>query len=119
MVIHHAPGHDEATKEITRRFAAWRYAAVCPNPNHRLTQRWRAAAEWARPILLAAAIGATVESVSYGLDHRWLMLAGAAASVPLFLLAWDMRAPELGRVSRWADLVTRGQTPGQHGEDPD
>ena len=31
MVIHHMPGYDEATKEITRRFAAHGYLAVCPN----------------------------------------------------------------------------------------
>jgi len=31
VVIHHMPGWDEATKEITRRFAANGYLAVCPN----------------------------------------------------------------------------------------
>ena len=31
VVIHHMPGYDQATKEITRRFAAHGYAAVCPN----------------------------------------------------------------------------------------
>lgn len=31
VVIHHMPGYDAATKEITRRFAAEGYAAVCPN----------------------------------------------------------------------------------------
>lgn len=31
VVIHHAPGYDEATKEITRRFAAEGFMAVCPN----------------------------------------------------------------------------------------
>ncbi|TBO55401.1 dienelactone hydrolase family protein [Streptomyces kasugaensis] len=31
VVIHHMPGYDRATKEITRRFAAEGYAAVCPN----------------------------------------------------------------------------------------
>ncbi|HZD64992.1 MAG TPA: dienelactone hydrolase family protein, partial [Acidimicrobiales bacterium] len=31
VVIHHLPGYDEATKEITRRFAAHRYLAICPN----------------------------------------------------------------------------------------
>jgi carboxymethylenebutenolidase len=36
VVIHHAPGFDEGTKEITRRFATWGYAALCPNLNHRL-----------------------------------------------------------------------------------
>ena len=36
VVIHHAPGYDEATKEIARRFATWGYAALCPNLNHRL-----------------------------------------------------------------------------------
>ena len=31
VVIHHMPGYDEATKEITRRFAHHRYIAICPN----------------------------------------------------------------------------------------
>jgi carboxymethylenebutenolidase len=35
VVIHHMPGWDEATKEITRRFAAHGYAALCPNLHYR------------------------------------------------------------------------------------
>lgn len=31
VVIHHLPGYDAATKEITRKFAAHGYAAVMPN----------------------------------------------------------------------------------------
>ncbi len=31
VVIHHMPGYDEATKEITRRFADHGYLAICPN----------------------------------------------------------------------------------------
>lgn len=31
IVIHHLPGYDAATKEITRRFATMGYHAVCPN----------------------------------------------------------------------------------------
>ncbi|MGW1895070.1 dienelactone hydrolase family protein [Streptomyces sp. NPDC002004] len=31
VVIHHMPGYDAPTKEITRRFAAEGFAAVCPN----------------------------------------------------------------------------------------
>ncbi len=31
VVIHHMPGYDEETKEITRRFAAHGYLALCPN----------------------------------------------------------------------------------------
>jgi len=31
VVIHHMPGYDEGNKEITRRFAANGYLAVCPN----------------------------------------------------------------------------------------
>jgi carboxymethylenebutenolidase len=31
VVIHHMPGYDEPTKEMTRKFAAARYAALCPN----------------------------------------------------------------------------------------
>src|ERR671928_1835238 len=35
VVIHHMPGWDEATKEITRKFAHHGYVAVCPNLHHR------------------------------------------------------------------------------------
>ena len=31
VVIHHMPGYDAATKEITRKFAANGYLAICPN----------------------------------------------------------------------------------------
>jgi carboxymethylenebutenolidase len=31
VVIHHMPGYDEPTKEITRTFAAHGYLALCPN----------------------------------------------------------------------------------------
>ncbi|HXZ62346.1 MAG TPA: dienelactone hydrolase family protein [Acidimicrobiales bacterium] len=31
LVIHHLPGWDSATKEITRRFASRGYNAICPN----------------------------------------------------------------------------------------
>ncbi|GAA1820668.1 dienelactone hydrolase family protein [Planosporangium flavigriseum] len=31
VVIHHMPGYDEPTKEITRKFAAAGYLAICPN----------------------------------------------------------------------------------------
>lgn len=31
VVIHHMPGYDEQTKEITRTFAAHGYLAICPN----------------------------------------------------------------------------------------
>ncbi len=31
VVIHHMPGYDESTKEITRRFADHGYLALCPN----------------------------------------------------------------------------------------
>lgn len=35
IVIHHMPGFDAATKEITRRLAAGGYAAICPNLHYR------------------------------------------------------------------------------------
>ena len=35
VVIHHMPGWDRSTKEITRTFAAYGYAAICPNLHHR------------------------------------------------------------------------------------
>jgi carboxymethylenebutenolidase len=31
VVIHHMPGYDEATKEMTRKFATHGYLALCPN----------------------------------------------------------------------------------------
>ena len=31
VVIHHMPGYDSSTKEITRKFAANGYLAICPN----------------------------------------------------------------------------------------
>lgn len=35
VVIHHMPGYDSSTKEITRRFAAMGYNAICPNLHYR------------------------------------------------------------------------------------
>jgi carboxymethylenebutenolidase len=35
VVIHHMPGYDEPSKEITRRFASRGYAAVMPNLHYR------------------------------------------------------------------------------------
>jgi carboxymethylenebutenolidase len=35
IVIHHMPGYDRETKEITRTFAVRGYAALCPNLFHR------------------------------------------------------------------------------------
>jgi carboxymethylenebutenolidase len=35
VVIHHMPGYDTQTKEITRKFAAFGYAALMPNLYHR------------------------------------------------------------------------------------
>lgn len=35
IVIHHAPGFDEAMKEITRKLAAQGYLALCPNLHYR------------------------------------------------------------------------------------
>jgi carboxymethylenebutenolidase len=35
VVIHHMPGWDQATKEITRRFAAEGHLAICPNLHER------------------------------------------------------------------------------------
>ncbi len=31
VVIHHMPGYDQGTKEITRKFASQGYLAICPN----------------------------------------------------------------------------------------
>jgi carboxymethylenebutenolidase len=35
VVIHHMPGYDAGSKEITRRLATLGYAAICPNLHHR------------------------------------------------------------------------------------
>jgi carboxymethylenebutenolidase len=35
VVIHHMPGYDAASKEITRRFAVMGYDAICPNLHYR------------------------------------------------------------------------------------
>jgi carboxymethylenebutenolidase len=35
VVIHHMPGYDEPSKEITRTFAARGYLAICPNLHYR------------------------------------------------------------------------------------
>jgi carboxymethylenebutenolidase len=35
LVIHHMPGWDEGSKEITRRFASRGYAAICPHLHYR------------------------------------------------------------------------------------
>src|SRR3954447_24057232 len=35
IVLHHMPGYDRATKEITRRFAELGYTAICPNLHFR------------------------------------------------------------------------------------
>jgi carboxymethylenebutenolidase len=35
VVIHHMPGYDRSTKEITRTFAVYGYDAVCPNLHYR------------------------------------------------------------------------------------
>lgn len=35
VVIHHMPGWDEASKEITRTFAVHGYLAICPHLHHR------------------------------------------------------------------------------------
>ena len=35
IVIHHMPGWDEASKEITRKFAFHGYVAICPNLHYR------------------------------------------------------------------------------------
>jgi carboxymethylenebutenolidase len=35
VVIHHMPGYDASTKEITRTFAVHGYTALCPNLHHR------------------------------------------------------------------------------------
>jgi carboxymethylenebutenolidase len=49
VVIHHMPGYDAATKEITRTFATQGYVAICPNLHHRY------APDAADPLVAAAA----------------------------------------------------------------
>ena len=35
VVIHHMPGYDRSTKEITRTFSVYGYDAICPNLHYR------------------------------------------------------------------------------------
>ena len=49
LVIHHMPGWDEATKEITRTFAAHGYIAICPSLH------WREGGDGVSPEDAAAA----------------------------------------------------------------
>ena len=35
VVLHHMPGWDDATKEITRKFSFYGYAAICPRKRAR------------------------------------------------------------------------------------
>src|SRR5437016_6478738 len=43
VVIHHMPGYDRATKEITRTFGVYGYAGLCPNLFHRYAPGAKAA----------------------------------------------------------------------------
>ncbi len=43
VVIHHMPGYDRSTKEIVRTFAAYGYAALCPNLHYRYAPGAKAA----------------------------------------------------------------------------
>jgi carboxymethylenebutenolidase len=102
VVIHHMPGFDAATKEITRRFAAGGYPAICPNlhyreapgadpddaaaasraaggvPDERLTGDVRAAAGYLRS--LPAANG-KVGVIGFCSGGRQAFLAGCTAGV--------------------------------------
>jgi carboxymethylenebutenolidase len=102
VVIHHMPGFDAATKEITRRFAAEGFAAICPNlhyrdapgadsddaaaasraaggvPDERLTGDVRAAAEYLRA--LPGASG-KVGVIGYCSGGRQAFLSGLTAGV--------------------------------------
>ena len=55
VVIHHAPGYDEATKEIARRFAAEGFAALCPNLYSREAPGLAPCEAAAQPALTASA----------------------------------------------------------------
>lgn len=69
VVIHHMPGYDRATKEITRTFAVYGYDAICPNLFHRY-------APGAKPSDAAAAARAAGGAPD---DQVMGDLAGAAA----------------------------------------
>lgn len=69
VVIHHRPGYDDPTKEITRRFAARGYAALCPN----LFWREAPGASWDDAAAAARAAGGVP-------DDRLVGDVGGAAS---------------------------------------
>jgi carboxymethylenebutenolidase len=62
VVIHHMPGYDPATKEITRAFAANGYAAVMPNLFHRFAP----GADHADAAAAARAAGGTPDAQAIG-----------------------------------------------------
>ena len=102
VVIHHMPGFDEATKEITRRFANAGYAAICPNlhyreapgaepddaaaanraaggvPDERLTGDVKAAAAWLRAL---PGSNGKVGVIGFCSGGRQAFLAGCTAGV--------------------------------------
>ena len=102
VVIHHMPGYDEATKEITRKFAHHRYLAICPNlytreapgadpddaaaaaraaggvPDERLLGDVRGAAEYLRSL---PASNGRVATIGYCSGGRQSLLS--ACSLPL------------------------------------
>jgi carboxymethylenebutenolidase len=102
VVIHHMPGYDAATKEITRRFAAEGYNAICPNlysreapgaapddaaataraaggvPDERLTGDVAGAAAWLRGLTSA---NGRVGTIGYCSGGRQSFLAAATVDV--------------------------------------
>jgi carboxymethylenebutenolidase len=74
VVIHHMPGFDPETKEITRRLASWGWSAVCPN----LHQRDAPGAEYDDAAAASRAAGGVPDdrlvgdvggAIGYLLDH--------------------------------------------------
>ena len=73
VVIHHLPGYDRATKEITRRFAELGYDAICPNLHYREAPGATPDHTRLRSALAARAV-----------EHRALGIDNAAELVNLF-----------------------------------
>jgi carboxymethylenebutenolidase len=88
VVIHHMPGYDRATKEITRRFAELGYDAICPN------LYWREA-----PGAEPADAAATARAAGGVPDERLIGDVGGAAAYLRALASSNSRVGVIGYCS--------------------
>ena len=104
VVIHHMPGWDEATMEITRKFAHHGYVAICPDLQFREGK--------ATP----AANSASVREAGGMPDNRCMGDVEAASAIcapfPISTARWASSgtAPEAGR-STWPPARSKGSMP--------